>query len=227
MPTQHPVNAAKVSLVGFKSQKLKEIWHMVRSQGLFHFTDREAKPHRGQAPACKEPQCGPGSVQTSTKGSRLHPLSRNPSWWGSRQKSRPHTHTHTHPLPSLSLPPNPGLRNPSSAWTGGWPSLSLSYPRETEHPISPFLGLLRGLADGRLAEEVPSQPEPASPPPGRLQSEISVCLSAPTRLHHVCVCMCVCFLPPPPPPQRASRPARAAASPARLAPSPVVPARLL
>ena len=117
MPTQHPVNAAKVSLVGFKSQKLKEIWHMVRSQGLFHFTDREAKPHRGQAPACKEPQCGPGSVQTSTKGSRLHPLSRNPSWWGSRQKSRPHTHTHTHTL-SLHSPSHQTLGSAIPALPG-------------------------------------------------------------------------------------------------------------
>lgn len=49
VPTQHPINAGKVGLLGFKSQKLKEIYSRCLVRGHLHFSQRDTEAHRGAA----------------------------------------------------------------------------------------------------------------------------------------------------------------------------------
>lgn len=48
MPTQHPINAGKMGLMGFMSQKLKEIWQTVWSKASCISQMWKLSPAEGQ-----------------------------------------------------------------------------------------------------------------------------------------------------------------------------------
>lgn len=193
-PTQHPVNAGEVGLMGFKSQRPKEIGPMVcpgpppfhrwrlrpsGEQRLAQDTQRglEGQSLELRAPAPRQPPSsvwespGMGTWQASA---RLQP------------KGPDHTSPPLHPFPPSLPPQNHGLCNPSSDWlVEGQPAHP--GPQFPQGNWAPLLGPLGGLA-GR-AWQGAGAAEAASPT-RRLQSELSVCLP---------LARCLCFPPPPPP----------------------------
>ena len=51
VPTQHPINAGKMDLMGFMSQKLKETWQTVGSKASSISQMWKSSPTEGQGPA--------------------------------------------------------------------------------------------------------------------------------------------------------------------------------
>lgn len=108
VPTQHPINAGKMDLMGFMSQKLKETWQMIGSKASSISQMWKSSPTEGQGPAKSEASEALAG-ETRTKGScpraSLLPPSRDPQWGGRGVPNPKVWTTHTRPLPSRSLLP--------------------------------------------------------------------------------------------------------------------------
>ena len=163
VPTQHPINAGKMDLMGFMSQKLKETWQMIGSKASSISQMWKSSPTEGQGPAKRpvRPWQGRLGLRAPALGpaSFLHPgIPSGEAVVSPTQRSGPHI-----PDPSRHAPSShETLGSEIPAPTGGLPdqpsSPSLSSPRETGHHTSPFLGLRCGPGTERRLPPPPRPP---------------------------------------------------------------------